>query len=69
MRPDISRDDVTPLSPSAVSYFKPYTWYTSAAYCLPNTTLTWTCGDNCEANPTFIPEASGGDGQEVQPCE
>ncbi|KAI0038493.1 lipase, partial [Auriscalpium vulgare] len=30
--------------------------------------LTWSCGANCNANPDFLPEASGGDGGDVPFC-
>ncbi|KAI0741322.1 lipase [Daedaleopsis nitida] len=66
VRPDIPSDDVTPLSPSEVAYFEPYTWYASAGQCKPNATMTWDCGLNCDANPTFIPVKTGGDGAVTQ---
>ncbi|KAI0339395.1 lipase [Trametopsis cervina] len=60
------RQSITSLTPSQIASFKPYTHYASTAYCSPASTLTWTCGANCEANPAFVPVASGGDGTDVQ---
>lgn len=60
------RQSITTLSSSQVSAFTPYTWYASAGYCSPSTTLTWTCGTNCQANSGFEPVASGGDGDSTQ---
>ncbi|KAI0258641.1 Alpha/Beta hydrolase protein [Gloeopeniophorella convolvens] len=62
----IKRQSVTALSQSQISAFKPFTQFTGAVYCQPSTTLSWTCGTNCDANPDFIPTASGGDGNGVQ---
>ncbi|KAK0213387.1 alpha/beta-hydrolase [Desarmillaria ectypa] len=59
-------DSITTLSDSAVKVFKPYTYYASAGYCEPSTTLAWNCGTNCEANAAFEPVASGGNGDSVQ---
>lgn len=64
-----TRASITALSTSQISTFKPFTHYASTAYCQPSTTLTWTCGANCQANPTFEPIASGGDGDGTQFCE
>ncbi|KAK0489259.1 alpha/beta-hydrolase [Armillaria novae-zelandiae] len=60
------RQSVTTLTSAQVSTFKPYTFYASAGYCQPSTTLTWTCGALCQANAGFKPVASGGDGDNVQ---
>ncbi|KAK0501700.1 lipase [Armillaria luteobubalina] len=60
------RQSVTTLTSAQVSAFHPYTSYASAGYCQPSTTLTWTCGAPCQANPGFKPVASGGDGDDVQ---
>ncbi|KAI0258631.1 lipase [Gloeopeniophorella convolvens] len=57
---------ITTLSPAQVAAFKPFTYFASAAYCSPSTTLTWTCGSDCSANPGFHPVASGGDGGGTQ---
>lgn len=63
------RASITALSTSQISAFKPYTHYASTAYCTPASTLAWSCGANCKANPGFVPVASGGDGTSVQFCE
>ncbi|KAI0047137.1 lipase class 3 family protein [Auriscalpium vulgare] len=60
------RQSITTLSTAQISTFKPFTFFASAAYCDPSVTLTWSCGANCNANPGFVPVASGGDGGEVQ---
>ncbi|KAF8586046.1 lipase [Ramaria rubella] len=57
---------VTTVSSAQINAFTPYTFFASAAYCNPTTTINWSCGANCNANPGFIPEASGGDGSETQ---
>ncbi|KAF9011341.1 lipase class 3 family protein [Cyathus striatus] len=62
----VKRQSITALSTSQISAFRPFTFFASAAYCNPNTTLTWSCGANCAANADFIPVASGGDGGSVQ---
>ncbi|KAI8974839.1 lipase [Trametes punicea] len=62
----IKRQAITTLSQSQVTAFRPYTHYASAGYCAPAATLAWDCGANCQANPSFIPVASGGDGDETQ---
>lgn len=64
-----ARQAITTLTPAQISAFKPFTFYASAGYCDPSTTLSWSCGANCNANPTFKPIASGGDGVETQFCE
>ncbi|KAI0037750.1 hypothetical protein FA95DRAFT_1529358, partial [Auriscalpium vulgare] len=58
-------ESITTLSTAQISAFKPFTFFASAAYCNPSVTLTWSCGANCNANPDFLPEASGGDGGDV----
>jgi len=58
--------DITPLSPSEIAPFAPFTHFASTAYCNPSTTLNWTCGSNCQANADFQPVASGGDGSFTQ---
>ncbi|KAJ6561092.1 lipase [Mycena vulgaris] len=62
----LARQAITSLSSAQISAFKPYTFYASAGYCEPATTLAWNCGSNCAANPGFHPIASGGDGGAVQ---
>ncbi|KAF8184465.1 lipase [Pholiota molesta] len=54
------------LSSAQIAAFRPFTFYASAAYCHPSKLLSWTCGANCNANPSFKPLASGGDGIGVQ---
>ena len=61
--------NIIALSPNQIETFKPYTHYASTAYCQPSKTITWSCGANCEANPSFHPVASGGDSNDVQFCE
>jgi len=65
-RPGQKRQSITTLSQSQISAFKTYTFFASAAYCNPSTTINWSCGSNCNANPGFEPIASGGDGDSVQ---
>jgi len=60
------RQSITTLSQAQITAFKPYTFFASAAYCDPSTTINWSCGANCEANPGFEPIASGGDGDGTQ---
>lgn len=59
---------ITALSGAQVLSFKQFTHYASAAYCNASSTLTWSCGEDCDANPSFIPVASGGDGDGEQWC-
>lgn len=59
---------ITPLTKAEITSFKPFSYYANTAYCDPSFTRNWTCGLNCEANPTFEPVASGGDGDKVQFC-
>ncbi|KAJ6578309.1 lipase [Mycena capillaripes] len=62
-----ARQAITALTSAQISAFKPYSFYSAAAYCSPTSTLAWTCGVNCAgANPGFHPIASGGDGAAVQ---
>lgn len=61
-----ARQTISALSASQISSFRPYTYYASAGYCAASATADWNCGANCEANPGFIPVASGGDGDDVQ---
>ena len=63
-----TQGDISPLSTAQIASFKPYTHYASTAYCQPATTRTWDCGANCEANPSFMPVDSGGDGVITQFC-
>ncbi|KAF8513711.1 lipase class 3 family protein [Hysterangium stoloniferum] len=57
---------VTSVSTAQINSFTPFTHFASTAYCQPSTTINWSCGANCNANPGFIPVASGGDGSETQ---
>lgn len=59
---------ITALSTAHITAFRPYTHYASAGYCPPASTLAWDCGHNCQANPSFEPVASGGDGDRTQFC-
>ncbi|TFK92476.1 lipase [Polyporus arcularius HHB13444] len=62
----VSRQSITTVSQSAIASYTPYSFYASAGYCSASATISWTCGTNCEGNPTFKPLASGGDGVTVQ---
>ncbi|KAF8887333.1 alpha/beta-hydrolase, partial [Infundibulicybe gibba] len=57
---------ITALSSAQITAFKPFSFYATTAYCSPASILAWSCGTNCDANPTFQPTASGGDGVDVQ---
>ncbi|KAM5535323.1 hypothetical protein V8D89_011008 [Ganoderma adspersum] len=57
---------ITALSTAQITAFRPYTHYASTGYCSPASTLAWDCGHNCQANPSFEPVASGGDGDLTQ---
>ncbi|KAF7974908.1 hypothetical protein HWV62_11069 [Athelia sp. TMB] len=62
-----TRATTTALTTSQIDAYTPYTWYASTGYCESSTTINWSCGAlahvaDCEANPTFKPVASGGDG-------
>ena len=59
---------ITALTAAQIASFRPYTHYASTGYCVPSSTKAWDCGANCQANPTFQPIASGGDGDETQFC-
>lgn len=59
---------ITRLTEAEIASFKPFSWYASTGNCDPSRTRNWTCGINCDANPEFIPVASGGDGDETQFC-
>ena len=65
----VSRQSITTVSQSQIASYTPYSYYASAGYCSASATISWTCGANCEANPSFEPLASGGDGVDVQYCE
>ncbi|TBU28791.1 hypothetical protein BD311DRAFT_806639 [Dichomitus squalens] len=57
---------ITALSTAQIAAFSPYTHYAGTASCSPESTLAWDCGATCEANPSFEPVASGGDGAITQ---
>jgi len=65
-KPTFGKRQIETLSPGAVAAFKPYSFYAASAYCNPSNLGEWTCGANCDANPGFLPVASGGDGIVVQ---
>jgi len=56
----------TTLAQDQINAFTPYSFYASAGYCQPSQILNWTCGADCNANPTFQPISAGGDGVDVQ---
>ncbi|KAH8989455.1 lipase class 3 family protein [Lactarius akahatsu] len=62
----VKRQAITPLSSSQMASFAPFTHFASTAYCNSSTSINWSCGSNCEANPDFQPMASGGDGDGTQ---
>ncbi|KAF7317836.1 Lipase [Mycena kentingensis (nom. inval.)] len=77
----LARQAITQLSAAQIAAFKPFSFYAAASYCPPARTLAWDCGsvyvespdaafiisiENCLANPTFKPIASGGDGDKIQ---
>ena len=40
----LRRQSITQLSTTQISKFKPFTFFASAAYCDPSTTIDWSCG-------------------------
>jgi len=60
------RQSITALSTTSIDAFTPYSYYAAAGYCAAAATVTWSCGADCQANPAFIPTASGGNGDAVQ---
>ncbi|KZS99591.1 uncharacterized protein LAESUDRAFT_667816, partial [Laetiporus sulphureus 93-53] len=50
-----SSGTITALSSTVTTAFSPYTYYASAGYCSASETSNWSCGANCDANPTFKP--------------
>ncbi|KAI0630903.1 lipase [Trametes polyzona] len=62
----VARQSITAVSATEIASFTPFTHYASAGYCAASATLSWSCGANCAANPTFKPVAAGGDGDSVQ---
>lgn len=65
----VRRQSITTVSATEIDSFTPYSFFASAGYCAASKTLTWTCGTNCLANPSFKPVAAGGDGDKVQFCK
>ncbi|KAI5992310.1 Alpha/Beta hydrolase protein [Pisolithus orientalis] len=61
-----TRQTIAVLDSSQVDSYTPYTYYASTGYCSAAQTLAWDCGTNCEANPGFVPVASGGNGDAIQ---
>jgi len=61
-----TRQALTALSSAQISAFTPYSFFAAAGYCSPSTTINWSCGADCNANPGFVPIASGGDGDDIQ---
>ncbi|KAJ7460776.1 Alpha/Beta hydrolase protein [Mycena latifolia] len=57
---------ITTISTAQVAAYRPYTFFASTGYCPPNSTLAWSCGVNCAANPDFKPVAAGGEGEFIQ---
>ena len=58
-----SRQSITALTTSQIDTFSPFTYFASAAYCTPSTTLSWSCGGKslyspfielCSALDTFL---------------
>ena len=62
------QDAITPLTPAEIAAFKPYTWYAAMVACNLSAIMDWSCGEKCNANPTFKPLATGGDGDLTQFC-
>jgi len=60
------RQSIAAISTTQIDSYTPYTNYASTGYCAASTTINWSCGANCEANPNFIPTASGGNGDGTQ---
>ncbi|KAF9050948.1 Alpha/Beta hydrolase protein [Rhodocollybia butyracea] len=60
------RQAITTLSTAQIDAFTPYAFFANTGYCSPSTTISWSCGANCNANPGFIPVAAGGDGSDTQ---
>ncbi|KAF9073600.1 lipase [Rhodocollybia butyracea] len=61
-----ARQAITTLSANQINEFTPYSFFASAGYCSPSTTISWTCGAICKANQGFVPVAAGGDGTDTQ---
>lgn len=44
------RQSITTLSTAQISAFKPFTFFASAAYCQPSTTINWSCGGESKSS-------------------
>lgn len=66
--PPLSQNNTRILPPDEIAEFRPYTWFAATTACNISDIMTWTCGKNCDANPTFIPIDTGGDGNDTQFC-
>ena len=64
-----SKRGVTTLSASQLAGFAPFTQFARATYCSTDKLQNWSCGEACDANPTFQPTLVGGDGNAIQNCE
>ncbi|KLO12646.1 alpha/beta-hydrolase [Schizopora paradoxa] len=64
--PSLEGSPVIKLSSTEVSSYKPYTLYSSIAYCSPSIIGNWSCGGNCDALAGFSPTFWGGDGTDTQ---
>ncbi|KIJ21087.1 hypothetical protein PAXINDRAFT_165880 [Paxillus involutus ATCC 200175] len=62
----LANQNITVLTAPEIESYTPYTNYASTTYCTPAETFAWNCGRPCDANPSFRPVASGGDGADVQ---
>ncbi len=57
---NVKREAITTLTSAQVSAFTPFTYFASAAYCNPSTTISWTCGggfircSTLEARPEVV---------------
>ncbi|THH12073.1 hypothetical protein EW145_g245 [Phellinidium pouzarii] len=47
------RQSITTLSTTQISAFKPFTFFASAAYCDPSTTINWSCGRYVGFDPSL----------------
>lgn len=47
----VRRQSITTLSTSQIETFKPFTFFASAAYCIPSTTISWSCGGEIPYDP------------------
>ncbi|EJF63436.1 alpha/beta-hydrolase [Dichomitus squalens] len=61
-----SKRAVHAVSASDLAGFAPFTQFARATYCGADKLQNWTCGEACDANPTFQPTLVGGDGNEIQ---